>query len=103
MAFSLKDITLPYEFVFVFIWCFIGAVLSEKSWKSMEFGKNIKRGNNHIGSPELLGEPDLKAGASQNPLHTITDFLHVVMHTQIYLIKFIDMGMGSLIWAIIQY
>ena len=45
-----EKVTLPHEFVFVFIGYFTGAVLSEKSCqKGGRVGKSIKNGDGHIG------------------------------------------------------
>ena len=44
-----EEITLPHEFIFVLCRKFIGAIMSERFAESGGFGKNIKRGDGHIG------------------------------------------------------
>ena len=38
-----------YEFIFVFVWYFIEAILRNKCCKKGEFGKIDKKGDDHIG------------------------------------------------------
>ena len=47
---KMKKITLPCEFIFVFTWYLIEAILLEESCKSERFGKNIKSGMTTEGS-----------------------------------------------------
>ena len=48
---------MQHDFIFIFIWYFIGAILSENSCqKHATLRKNIKRGDSHIGGLSLEGE-----------------------------------------------
>ena len=103
----------------IFIW----AILSEKSCQKHGIWKKYKKWDSHIGelsiegvfkpsvhydierlkgghwSLELLGGPKLEGGP-QTSLHTIIDFLHVVRHTQIYLIQFVNMAVVRHTWPL---
>ena len=56
---KMKKITLPYEFIFVFTWYLIEAILLEEACKSERFGKNIKSGMTTEGSWLLKKGSDL--------------------------------------------
>ena len=52
-----EETILPHECIFVFIWCFIGTLLLEKSCQKWGFEKKYKKADGHIGGLSIEGGP----------------------------------------------